>query len=212
MTFVVYDYGIRTQTPWYDVLPPRRVDQTVATAAVPALSRNDQVHGAGAAPQERPAPRNPYQQEAEPPARRQRVVLVAELMSQPVQTLTETATLLQAWQQLSAAGIQHLPVLTAAGTLGGLVTALDLLRSTSVLATAPGARPRLLTTSVSEIMTRQVIVARPDTEVRLLAAAMNSHHIGCMPVLDDGETLVGIVTRSDLLRVLGNHEPLDLWG
>src|SRR5690606_33043257 len=107
---------------------------------------------------------------AAPASRRQRVVLVAELMRQPVLTVTEAVTLLQAWQQLSGARVQHLPVLAAAGTLCGLVTALDLLRSTSVLATAPGARPRLLTTPVSEIMTRQVIVARPDTEVRLLAA------------------------------------------
>lgn len=207
MTFVVYDYGIRTQTPWYDVLPPRAVEQTSPAAEVQAITRHDQIRG-GREESSAGGSTDPYSRQQEH-TQRQRVVRVGDLMSRPAMCVAESTSLVELWQRFESAGISHMPVVNAPGqSLCGLVSLRDLLWNTSSLAS----RPRVLSVSVKEIMTRRVIVANPDTEIRLLAAAMMSHRIGCMPVLDDDEVLVGMVTRSDLLRTLGNHEPLDLWG
>ena len=40
---------------------------------------------------------------------------------------------------------------------------------------------------------------------------MFKERIGAMPIVDDQGTLVGILTRSDILRVLVNKAPLQLW-
>ena len=51
-----------------------------------------------------------------------------------------------------------------------------------------------------ELMTRDVVTARPDTPVRQAAALMAEHHVTSLPVLDDAGRLIGIVSEIDLVR------------
>ena len=51
---------------------------------------------------------------------------------------------------------------------------------------------------VSDVMTRQVVVVRPDTPMIDVARVLLEQRIGAVPVLDEG-VVVGIVARSDLL-------------
>ncbi len=53
--------------------------------------------------------------------------------------------------------------------------------------------------NASDIMTRNVMTAAPDTSINEIATQMLTHHIGALPVMKDGK-LVGIVSESDLLR------------
>src|SRR5579859_2403061 len=52
----------------------------------------------------------------------------------------------------------------------------------------------------NELMTREVVTARPDTPVRQAAALMAQHHVTSLPVLDDDGRLIGIVSEIDLVR------------
>ncbi len=52
---------------------------------------------------------------------------------------------------------------------------------------------------VSEIMTREVQTAQPDTTVEEIAALMKEEGIGAVPVLDEGGELAGIVTDRDIV-------------
>jgi acetoin utilization protein AcuB len=54
---------------------------------------------------------------------------------------------------------------------------------------------------VGEVMVRRVTTIEPDATVRKAASLMTGHSIGSLPVVDDGH-LVGILTESDLLRLL----------
>jgi CBS domain-containing protein len=47
------------------------------------------------------------------------------------------------------------------------------------------------------------IIIEPDSSVEEAARLMLTHHIGCLPVMR-GETLVGIITTSDLVIALIN--------
>lgn len=55
---------------------------------------------------------------------------------------------------------------------------------------------------VKDVMNRDVVVATPDTTVRAAANLLRGYNIGCLPVVD-GNKLVGIVTTSDLLTLIG---------
>ncbi len=55
---------------------------------------------------------------------------------------------------------------------------------------------------VQDIMSPHVLVAAPETSIRRAADMMRGYNIGCLPVVD-GKKLVGIVTTSDLLRLVG---------
>jgi acetoin utilization protein AcuB len=56
---------------------------------------------------------------------------------------------------------------------------------------------------VGDIMSSHVVVAAPETSIRTAANLLRGHNIGCLPVVD-GKKLVGIVTTSDLLALIGD--------
>ncbi|MCX5741782.1 MAG: CBS domain-containing protein [Proteobacteria bacterium] len=49
-------------------------------------------------------------------------------------------------------------------------------------------------------MTRATVTARADASVDSLIALMTTHHIGCVPIVDDQNRPTGIVTRLDVLE------------
>lgn len=51
-----------------------------------------------------------------------------------------------------------------------------------------------------DVMTREVITARPDTPVPEIARLMMTHEISGVPVIDASGALVGLVSEGDLLR------------
>jgi len=70
----------------------------------------------------------------------------------------------------------------------------DLLSDTK----APENSSLVNTLRVSHSMTPAPIIVEPDAPAHEAARLMLEHVIGCLPVMR-GETLVGIITRSDLL-------------
>jgi acetoin utilization protein AcuB len=55
--------------------------------------------------------------------------------------------------------------------------------------------------TIDEIMTRKVITIHADATVREAARLMLDNEIGGLPVMD-GDKLVGIITESDIFRIL----------
>ena len=54
-------------------------------------------------------------------------------------------------------------------------------------------------TKVSDVMTSDVLVAHPDDEVESAAAKMLKKKIARLPVVEENDRIVGIVTKSDLI-------------
>ena len=52
---------------------------------------------------------------------------------------------------------------------------------------------------VSEVMTGDVLVTRPETTFRELVRLIEDHHVGALPVVDELGRVLGVVAESDLL-------------
>ncbi len=52
---------------------------------------------------------------------------------------------------------------------------------------------------MSEVMTKEVVCAKPDDRAHLAAKLMHEHHIRHLPVVDE-DTLLGILSIRDLIR------------
>lgn len=50
-----------------------------------------------------------------------------------------------------------------------------------------------------DLMVTELVTATPDTSVKDAAKLMSDKRVGCLPVLDESGTMVGIVTESDLI-------------
>lgn len=63
--------------------------------------------------------------------------------------------------------------------------------------------------SITEIMTRNVVCARPRLAVPSLARLMIRNHISCVPIVDERGHPRGMVTKSDLIELLDGDQNLE---
>ena len=118
---------------------------------------------------------------------------IADVMVKNVETVPPTMSAAEAWDLMRQKGIRHLVVIDGAGVKGVL--------SDRDAGGRRGANLRVGTT-VADFMTSPVVAVTPDTTVRRVANLMRGRTIGSVPVVQ-GKRLVGIVTVSDLLEILG---------
>ena len=116
-----------------------------------------------------------------------------ELMSTDVETIGTRAAADAAYDEMRRRNIHHL-VVVEGGDVVGVVSDGD-------LGGRAGAEVRR-TCAVGDVMTPDPVVAAPDTTVREAANLLRGRSVGCLPILDAGH-LVGIVTITDLLEMLG---------
>lgn len=139
---------------------------------------------------------------------------VDALMSQPVITLSNQLSVLQAWQQLASRHIGQAPVVNESAVLVGLLSRADLLRPDRLPAAESSsvAWRALLAMSVVDIMATPVPSVAPDTDIRRVARVLLDTGLPGIAVADEQGRVVGFVSRSDILRAVVTDPPLDLWG
>jgi acetoin utilization protein AcuB len=128
-------------------------------------------------------------------------MLVRSRMTPNVHTVSPDTTLAEALGLSRTHRIRHLPVLDDNGRLVGIVTDRDLrLAMPPIWADEHDELTQALhTRRVGELMITAIITVQPDTPVDDAAKLLYTHHIGCLPVLED-DRLIGILTETDLLR------------
>jgi len=131
-------------------------------------------------------------------------MLVKDWMSQPVITVDVNDSMQTALKLLKAHGIRMLPVLKN-GKLKGIVTDRDLKRTSASDATTLDVHELLYlisTLKVEKIMTPNPITVPYDFTVEETAEVLLKHKISGAPVLDAEGNLAGVITQTDLFRVI----------
>lgn len=122
----------------------------------------------------------------------------ADFMAHDVVTIDSDTTCMQALVVLQRHRISALPVTNTAGQLLGIVTLLDLLLPPEHTLSTQADRA----TKVHQVMTTEVITARPDDPIVQLVSPFSDGGLHHMPVLDDSERVIGMVTQADLIAAL----------
>ncbi len=124
-------------------------------------------------------------------------------------TIVPKTTLPDAHKLMKDSKIRRLPVVDH-GRLVGIVTLGDVREAQPSDATTLGIYELnylLSKLTVDKIMTREPLTIRPDATIQEAARVMLDHKIGGLPVME-GDRIVGIITESDIFRVLAK-EPED---
>jgi CBS domain-containing protein len=120
--------------------------------------------------------------------------------------------------------ISGMPVVNDEGTLVGIITEVDLIARharphfpayfkflDSIIYLESPKRYResmrhILATTAEELMTTPVQTVDPEMDVQALATFMVENRVNPVPVVDNEENLVGIVSHTDLLQMIEQAE------
>src|SRR5215471_10235748 len=142
----------------------------------------------------------------------------ADIMVSNVITAGPEASVQDVAEVLLTHSISAVPVLEADGSLVGIISEGDLIRRTENdtdrrrprwLVLLIGAQPiaaefaKSHARKVADVMTREVIVAAPDTPLRDIAALLEKNGIKRVPIVKNRK-LVGIVSRANLVQALAS--------
>lgn len=116
----------------------------------------------------------------------------ADVMNTPIIAASPQASAREVALYMLLGGFSGVPIAEHDGSLVGIVTELDLIRTLR-------AGKSLDQTRVIEIMTRDVITVDATAPLEEIMEILDSERILRVPVMRDGK-MVGLVSRPDLLR------------
>ena len=128
---------------------------------------------------------------------------LADIMTNHLHVVSPTDRVIHARRVMLDNGVERLPVLDG-GKLVGILGEIDLavgfarIKNTVADTHQPAALTRFL---VQDVMQQTVVTATPETTAKEAVALMRRHDVGSLPVVR-GDRILGIVTRSDLLKLV----------
>jgi acetoin utilization protein AcuB len=129
---------------------------------------------------------------------------VSDYMTSRVVTVDPETSLMEVQRVMGVERIRALPVMKEEA-LVGLITRTDVLSvdpSRLVGYLNQEAALKILNRKVDEFMTRELITTTPETNLVDVAQMLLDYKIHCLPVLSEEKRLVGIITESDLFRMV----------
>lgn len=145
-------------------------------------------------------------------------MLVSELMTTNVVAVDTECPLDAAVRLLADRGVSALPVVDRSGLVVGILSEADVLRLHLAADTRAHMRPLAPTAPedaawpryVDAVMTPDPVTVHRGADVSEVAAVMADTGWKSMPVVDEHGALCGIVSRSDVIRVLGRADA-EIW-
>ena len=139
-------------------------------------------------------------------------------MSSPPVTITPDTPFQDALKLMNDHGFRRLPVVNKKGELVGIVSERDLLYASPSPATSLSVwelNYLLSKIHAREVMTEKVITTTPDTPIEDAAHLMADNKIGGLPVVDEHNRVVGVITETDIFKTFvemfaGGHSGLRL--
>lgn len=124
---------------------------------------------------------------------------VTEVMTAPVLTVAGDETPASVASAMLENGIKSVVVIDDACHPIGILTSTDYVQMT-----AEGINPH--DTTVREFMTQTIVSATTDETIPTAADRMRANAINHLPILDDDEKVVGIVSATDLTNYLAGAD------
>jgi acetoin utilization protein AcuB len=136
-------------------------------------------------------------------------ICVREWMTSPVEVVTMSTPVGDAYSLMTRQGIRRLPVLDSDGRLIGIVTLGDLREARPSPASTLSIYEMnylLSKLTVESVMTYNPYTVAPETPIQKAAEIMLCRRVSGLPVTNSQGELVGIITESDIFRML-----IDQW-
>lgn len=132
-------------------------------------------------------------------------MLVKNWMTREVITLTPDRSMMKAAKLLKEKNIGRLPIVNDDGELVGIVSDRDVKEASPSKATTLDMHELYYLLSeikLKDIMTRKILTVTEDDTVEKAAVLLQENKIGGLPVVDSENKCIGIITNTDVFKVL----------
>ncbi|WP_440053994.1 CBS domain-containing protein [Pseudoalteromonas sp. T1lg65] len=129
---------------------------------------------------------------------------VADLMTADPFAVTADNTLHDAHNIMKEKNVRHIPVINEEGILVGMLTQKIMIAKVMGIMATYGANAmerKEKQTKVNDIMATDFASVTPAQSLQDVVKFFVENRHGCMPVVDDENKLVGILTSSDFVRL-----------
>jgi CBS domain-containing protein len=145
----------------------------------------------------------------------------AQVMTPDVVSISSDATVFEAAELLVGLGVSAMPVVDKTGKMVGIVSEADLVRRAEIGTEPPKSWLQRIFSDdaaaakeyvalhgrrITDVMSRHVITVQEDDTLGHVAEMMARHKVKRVPVLR-GDSIVGIVSRANLLQALLSWDP-----
>ncbi|WP_291330212.1 CBS and ACT domain-containing protein [Desulfovibrio sp. UCD-KL4C] len=134
-------------------------------------------------------------------------MLVKHWMTKDIITLTPERSMMKAAKLLKDKEISRLPIVDDDGVLVGIISDRDIKEASPSKATTLDMHELYYLLSeikIKDIMTRKVLTVSIEDTVEKAAVIMDENKIGGVPVVDAANKCVGVITTTDVFKVLIN--------
>ena len=211
MSFGIIDQGHRIKTPLRSLFPDKGVDKMSASTTAHSGTHPDKdwqtknnefrnILDTAGGHREEPTPGTYDALKPKSPAQKKPGLMAAQIMSTAVHRVAEGTIVHSAWERMQELNVSHLMVEDINGRPVGILSSKD------ILALGPDS-----TLSITNYYSQKIIVGSAHTEVAQIAACFIEFEINAVPIFDHNDQLIGIVCRSDLLRLLISGAHVESW-
>ena len=132
--------------------------------------------------------------------------LLKSVMTSPTITVVVSDDFSTVKEKFELYGIRHLPVVNQTGMLVGLITQRDLYKIHSPRKLEDGSwyydKDLLDGFILDKVMLKNVFTLRPENTLEDAVKAMFESKFGCIPIIDEYNYPVGIITKKNILKFL----------
>lgn len=126
-------------------------------------------------------------------------VFVGSLMSSPVHTVGVDTSLQEAGGMMLEHGIGSVIVIDDTNRLDGILTATDFVRTIAEGEGEPD-------TTVAAAMSTEITTTTANASIRTTADLMIEHGFHHLPVVDETDGVIGVITTTDLTAYLSHRQ------
>ncbi len=132
-------------------------------------------------------------------------MLIANWMTKEVATLNQERSMMKASKAMKDKAVSCMPIVDDDDKLVGIISDRDIKDASPSKATTLDMHELYYLLSeikIKDIMTKRVVTIRAEETVEKAAVLMLEGHFGSLPVVDDDNKVVGIITDTDVFKVL----------
>jgi len=133
---------------------------------------------------------------------------VQDIMTTKSITINVNQTIMEAYNTLKEYKVSQIPVITNDDKIMGLINKKMIL---NLIVEDIGNAQYILDRKIDDIFLPEVITSDPITDIRRVAKVMLDFRLDAIPVVNNNDILVGIVSKTDIIKAVSHIPKLQLW-